>query len=57
MTVFIIIGVLFLALAIIVPLIEKSGARVSDETTGKISRYLWPLIGILLVAQLIMMMF
>lgn len=48
MTVFIILGVLFLALVIIIPLVEKSNVRMSDETTAKISRWIWPLMIILI---------
>lgn len=48
MNVFIILGVLFLALVIIIPLVEKSNVRMSDETTAKISRWVWPLMIILI---------
>ncbi|WP_137167411.1 hypothetical protein [Salinimonas lutimaris] len=57
MEVLIILGVLFLALFIIVPLIERSNMRISNETAGKIGRWIWPLIMVSLVIQLIMMMF
>lgn len=53
MTVLIILAVLFAALFLIVPLLEKSKYRMSDEEVGKISRWIWPLIGILLLVQLI----
>lgn len=56
MEVLIILGILFLALFIIIPLIERSNMRVSSETASKISRWIWPLIMISLVIQLIMMM-
>jgi hypothetical protein len=52
MNVFVILGVLFLALVIIIPLIEKSNLRVSDESASKISRWIWPLLGIMLVLSL-----
>jgi hypothetical protein len=55
--VFVILGLLFLALVIIIPLIEKSKMRVSDETTSKISRFIWPLIMIMLIVQLFMLAF
>lgn len=48
MTVLIILGVLFLALVIIIPLVEKSNVRMSDETTAKISRWIWPLMIVLI---------
>ncbi len=57
MEVFVILGLLFLALVIIIPLIEKSKMRVSDETTSKISRFIWPLIMIMLIVQLFMLAF
>ncbi|MBU2978864.1 hypothetical protein [Alteromonas sp. C1M14] len=56
MEVLILLGVLFLALIIIVPLIERSKMRISGETAGKLSRWIWPLIMIALVLQLIRMM-
>ncbi len=49
MNVFIILGVLFLALIILIPLLEKSNMRVSEETTAKISKWVWPLMGVILV--------
>jgi len=55
MEVIIILGVLLVALLIIVPLIERSKMRISSETAGKLSRWIWPLIMVSLVIQLIMM--
>ncbi len=55
MNVFIILGVLFLALIILIPLLEKSNMRVSEETTAKISRWIWPLMGLVLIASMIKM--
>ncbi|WP_218353959.1 hypothetical protein [Alteromonas lipotrueiana] len=55
MEVLIILGVLFLTLLVVVPLIERSNMRVSSETAGKIARWIWPLIMISLVIQLIVM--
>lgn len=52
MNVFVILGVLFLALVIIIPLLEKSNMRVSEETTSKVSRWLLPLVGIALALGL-----
>jgi len=48
MNVFIILGVLFLALVILIPLLEKSNAKMSDETTAKISKWIWPLMIVLI---------
>jgi phosphoglycerol transferase MdoB-like AlkP superfamily enzyme len=56
MTILYIIGILFLALVIIVPLLEKSKWRMSGEDMSKLTRWFWPLLMILLVAQLIKML-
>lgn len=57
MEVLIILAVLFGALFIVIPLIERSKMRISDEDTAKWSKWIWPLMGILLVAQLLRMLF
>ncbi|MFT5674415.1 MAG: hypothetical protein ACI808_000334 [Paraglaciecola sp.] len=54
MTVLIIIGVLFLALVIIVPLLERSNFRVSNEQMSKMSKWILPLLVVMVVIQLIM---
>ncbi|GGF53075.1 hypothetical protein [Alteromonas lipolytica] len=56
MTILYIIGILFLALVVIVPLLEKSNWRMSGQDMSKLTRWFWPLLMILLVAQLIKMM-
>ncbi len=56
MEVLVIIGILFLALFVIIPLIERSKMRISSEESAKIARWIWPLIMIALIIQLIMMM-
>lgn len=56
MTVLVILGVLFLALIIVVPLLERSKVRMSDQSMAKMSRWVWPLVGILLLAQLVRML-
>ena len=56
MTILYILGILFLALIIIVPLLEKSIWRMSGEDMSKLTRWFWPLLMILLVAQLIKML-
>lgn len=53
MNLVIIIGILFLALIILVPLIEKSNMRVSEESTAKISRWIYPLLIISVIAVLL----
>ena len=57
MDVLVLLGVLFLALMVFIPMIEKSNLRVSDETTSKVSRFLWPLVMIMLIVQLVMFAF
>ena len=54
MTVLYILAILFLALFIVIPLIEKSNLRMSEETTAKFSRWIWPLVMILIIVQLLM---
>ncbi len=56
MEVLILLAVLFGALFIIVPLIERSKMRISNEDAAKWAKWIWPLMGILLVAQLIRML-
>ncbi len=53
MTVLIILAVLFAALFIVIPLIEKSKYRMSEQDVGKISRWILPLVAVLLLIQLI----
>jgi hypothetical protein len=54
MTLLIILAVLFAALFIIIPLIEKSNVRISEEDTSKMSRWIYPLMMIALILALIM---
>ncbi len=49
-----VIGI-FAAVALLVMVLERSNVRMKEETTAKISRWLWPLIMISLIVQLIMM--
>jgi len=57
MEVLILLVVLFGALAIAIPLIERSKLRISSEDAAKWTKWIWPLMGILLVAQLLRMLF
>ena len=52
-----IIGAIFLALIVIVPLIERFGPRLSQENMGKLSRLIFPLLAILLISQLLFYVF
>ncbi|SFD11031.1 hypothetical protein [Pseudoalteromonas denitrificans] len=44
---------LFVALIVLVPLIEKFGPRFSPEQLSRYQKFIWPLLMILLVTQLI----
>lgn len=57
MTIIIILAVLFLALVVVVPLVEKHGKRHSPEELRKMGRWIFPLIMAILILQLIKMMF
>jgi hypothetical protein len=57
MNVLVVLGVLFLALIIIVPMVEKSGLRVSNETSSKLARIILPLVAIAILIQLLMYIF
>jgi hypothetical protein len=57
MEVLIILAVLFGALFIIIPLIERSKMRISQEDTAKWAKWIWPLMGVLLIAQLLRLLF
>ncbi|MFT6896812.1 MAG: hypothetical protein ACJA13_001215 [Paraglaciecola sp.] len=54
MTVLIILGVLFVALIVIVPLLERSSFRVSGEQLSKMGRWILPLLIIMVTVQLVM---
>ncbi len=46
-----ILAILFLALVVIVPLVERFGKRYSSEELGKITRWFFPLLMVLMIAQ------
>jgi hypothetical protein len=54
MTVLIILAILFIALIVVVPLIERSKFRMSGEQMGKMGRWILPLLVIMVIIQLIM---
>lgn len=54
MTVLIILGLLFVALVIIVPLIERSNFNLSNEQMAKMSRWILPLLIVSILIQIIM---
>ena len=54
MTVLIILAVLFIALIVVVPLIERSNFRMSSEQMGKFGRWILPLLVIMVIIQLVM---
>ncbi len=49
-----ILAVLFISLVVIVPLIERSNFRMSNEQMNKIGRWVLPLLVIMAVIRLIM---
>ena len=57
MEVLILLAVLFGALALIVPLIERSKMRISNEDAAKWAKWIWPLMGLLLIVQLLRLLF
>ncbi|WP_420935644.1 hypothetical protein ACOJR9_07290 [Alteromonas sp. A081] len=57
MEVFILLAVLFAALVIVVPLLERSKMRISNDDAAKWAKWIWPLMGLLLVAQLLRLAF
>lgn len=54
MTIVIILGCLFIALLVVIPLIERSGFRMSSEQMGQWGRWVLPLLVILGIVQLVM---
>ncbi len=57
MNLLIILGVLFIALIVIIPLIEKSGARADHPIVAKLSRWIIPVLILLAVLQLLRLVF
>lgn len=57
MKVVIIIGLLIIALLIIVPLLERYQHQLGLHKATKLSKYIWPLVGVMLVVQLLYIMF
>ncbi|MBT2152426.1 hypothetical protein LOC50_10855 [Pseudoalteromonas sp. SCSIO 43095] len=53
MNIFVILISLVIALVIIIPLLEKYQSRMGLEGATKYSKYIWPLVMISLVVQLI----
>lgn len=53
MTLFKILGLLFITLIVLIPLIERYGPRPDEAKLGRINRWIMPLIATLLVAQLL----
>lgn len=44
---------LFVALIILVPLLEKFSPRMSNEQMSRYQKFIWPLLAILIVTQII----
>jgi hypothetical protein len=51
-----ILAILFVALIVIIPMLEKSSVRISPQTQAKFMKWAIPLIVILLLVQLFMYM-
>ncbi|MGO1462919.1 MAG: hypothetical protein ACTHYN_03930 [Marinobacter sp.] len=52
-TLLIILAVLFLALIVILPLIEKYAPKGEARNDGNLTRFIFPLVALLIVVQLI----
>ncbi|MEI8652017.1 hypothetical protein P4S57_04290 [Pseudoalteromonas sp. Hal273] len=53
MNIFVILISLFVALAILIPLLEKYQSKIGLNSATKYSKYIWPLVMVSLVIQLI----
>ncbi|MGO3422435.1 MAG: hypothetical protein ACTIMZ_08265 [Pseudoalteromonas distincta] len=53
MDIFVILIGLFVALAILIPLLEKYQSKIGLNSATKYSKYIWPLVMVSLVIQLI----
>ncbi|MBB1337137.1 MULTISPECIES: hypothetical protein [unclassified Pseudoalteromonas] len=53
MNIFVILIGLFVALAILIPLLEKYQSKIGLNSATKYSKYIWPLVMVSLVIQLI----
>ena len=49
-----ILGALFLALLILVPLVERFSSSEPSPMVGKMSKYIFPMLPIMLVIQIVM---
>jgi uncharacterized membrane protein len=54
MTILIILGLLFIALVVIVPLIERSKFKLSEQQMSSWGRWILPLLVIMGIVQLVM---
>jgi len=52
-TLLIILAVLFLALIVILPLVEKYAPKEEGRNYGNLTRFIFPLVALLIVAQMI----
>ncbi|MCQ8890679.1 MAG: hypothetical protein ACI6PR_16365 [Pseudoalteromonas sp.] len=53
MNIFVILICLFVALAVLIPLLEKYQSKMGLEGAIKYSKYIWPLVMVSIVVQLI----
>lgn len=52
-----VLGILFISLIVITPIVERFGPKTSEAQTSKISRWILPLIAFLMVLQLLAYLF
>jgi H+/Cl- antiporter ClcA len=57
MDLLLILGILAIALLIIIPILEKHGRAYTQEETKKLSRWIMPLVALLLVIQILVYYF
>ncbi|MFP3977630.1 MULTISPECIES: hypothetical protein [Marinobacter] len=52
-TLLIILAVLFVALIVILPLVEKYAPKDDGQSYGNLTRYIFPLVAVLIIAQIV----
>ncbi|GAB2189739.1 hypothetical protein MAH1_13470 [Sessilibacter sp. MAH1] len=57
MNLLLILGILFIALFILIPVLERYGKSYSPEEVSKISRWAMPLVALLIIVQILLYFF
>lgn len=52
-TLLIILAILFVALIVILPLVEKYAPKNEGQSDGNLTRFIFPLVAVLIVAQIV----